>query len=71
MKNKKITSKTKMNEIVSENSDAVEVLFNAGLTCVGCPMAQQETLEEGCMAHGMTKKQIDNLINKLNKNIHS
>jgi len=35
--------------------------------CIGCPAAAMETLEEGCLAHGMDKKQIDNLIKKLNK----
>jgi hypothetical protein len=30
-------------------------------------MAASETFEEGCKAHGMTKKQIDNLIKKMNE----
>ena len=63
-----ITKKTKMSKIIQENPDSVEILFNAGLSCVGCPMAQQETLEEGCKAHGMTDKEIDDLLSKINKN---
>jgi len=63
---KKITKKTKLNEIVQGNPDAVEVLFEAGLGCVGCPMAQQETLEEGCKAHGMNDKDVEKIIKKLN-----
>jgi len=63
----KITAKTKISEIIEKNPDAISVLFDAGLSCVGCPMTMQETLEEGCKAHGMTKKDINKLIEKLNK----
>ena len=62
---KKITKKTKLSEI-TENEKAAEALFEAGLHCMGCPMAMQETIEEGCKAHGMTSKEIDKLIEKLN-----
>ena len=64
---KKITKKTKMNEIISENPDAIEILFNAGMGCVGCPMAQMESLEEGCLAHGIDEKEIDKLVKKINE----
>jgi hypothetical protein len=30
-------------------------------------MAMQETLEQGCLSHGMTEKQIDKLVKELNK----
>ncbi len=63
----KITKKTKISEVINETPAAIEILFEAGLTCVGCPMAQQETLEEGCLAHGMGENEIENLIKRLNK----
>ncbi len=63
---KKINSKTKLSEVIQKNPDAAEILFNAGLSCVGCPMAMQETLEEGCKAHGMNQKDIDELVGRLN-----
>jgi hybrid cluster-associated redox disulfide protein len=62
----KITAKTRLSEILKQNPDAAEILFKAGLSCIGCPMTMQETLEEGCKAHGMSKKEIDDLIKKLN-----
>ena len=62
----KITKKTKINEVIQKNLDAVGILFEVGLTCVGCPMAQEETLEEGCKAHGMDDKKIKELVDKLN-----
>ena len=62
-----ITKKTKLSELMN-NEKAVEILFESGLSCIGCPMAMQETIEEGCKAHGMNDKEIDRLIEKLNKN---
>ena len=41
--------------------------FYRGLYCVGCPAVSQETLGQGCIAHGMNKKQIAEILNKLNK----
>jgi len=64
---KKITAKTKLNEILKINENAAEILFESGMGCIGCPAAQMETLEQGCLAHGMTKKQIEEIIKKLNK----
>ncbi len=63
---KKINNKTKLSEIIQKHPDAAEVLFEAGLSCVGCPMAMEETLEEGCKAHGMGEKDIDELVRRLN-----
>ena len=68
-KTKKITGKTKLNEIMEINPELAGVLFESGMGCCGCPAAQMETLEEGCLAHGMTKKQIDEIVKKLNKKL--
>ncbi|MFQ5531669.1 MAG: DUF1858 domain-containing protein [Candidatus Nanoarchaeia archaeon] len=66
-KTQKITGKTKLSEILEKNPDAAEILFESGMACIGCPMSMQETLEMGCMAHGMSKKDINELVKKLNK----
>jgi hybrid cluster-associated redox disulfide protein len=67
MTNKKITSKTKISEILRINPEAIEILFNEGMGCIGCPMAQMETLEDGCKAHGMSDVKVKELLKKLNK----
>lgn len=67
MTNKKITKQTKISEIVQSKPQAVELLFKAGMGCIGCPMAQMETLEQGCKAHDMTDKEIEELVDKINK----
>jgi len=63
----KITEKTKLSSLLGKNQKAAEILFEAGLACVGCPMVMHETIEQGCLAHGMTKKEINELIKRLNE----
>ena len=63
----KITKKTKLSKILEKKPKSNRILIKAGMECVGCPMAMQETLEQGCLAHGMTKKQINKIIEELNK----
>ena len=63
----KITKKTNMYWLLIRKPDLAGLLISSGMGCIGCPMAQMETIEEGCKAHGMTEKQIDKLIIKLNK----
>jgi hybrid cluster-associated redox disulfide protein len=67
MAKKKITKNTKIGEILETNPELAEVLMGSGMGCCGCPAAQVETLEEGCKAHGMTDKDIDKLLIKVNK----
>ncbi len=62
-----ITKETLIGDVLEMRSDAGEILFGAGLCCVGCPMSQQETIEQGCLAHDLSKKEIDELIKRLNK----
>ena len=51
-------------EIISTDPNAVPILMEAGMHCVGCPSAQAETLEEACMVHGID---VDALVFALNK----
>ncbi|MFH1801430.1 MAG: DUF1858 domain-containing protein [archaeon] len=62
----KITQKTKLNKVLQEKPEVAEILFESGMGCVGCPMAQQETLEDGCKAHGFSDEEIERLVKKLN-----
>lgn len=62
----KITKKTPLHELAS-NREAAMILMESGLHCVGCVAAKFENLEQGCKAHGMSDKDIEKLIKKLNK----
>jgi hybrid cluster-associated redox disulfide protein len=65
----KITRKTNMYWLLIRKPDLAKILISSGMGCLGCPMAQIETIEDGCKAHGMSAKEIDKLVQKLNKKI--
>ncbi|MCD7836386.1 MAG: DUF1858 domain-containing protein [Lachnospiraceae bacterium] len=48
-----ITKEMTIGEIIAANPDAVPVLLDAGMHCLGCPASQAESLEEAAMVHGI------------------
>lgn len=68
VKQNKITKEMTFEELLEKNPESMNILFESGLHCIGCHMSVYETIEQGCLAHGMNKKQIDALIKKLNEN---
>jgi len=68
--NNPITRKSKLGQIVEDYPAAANLLLEKyNLHCVGCFAAIYETLEEGARAHGMDDKQIDKMVDDLNKAI--
>ena len=51
-------------ELIRKKPEAIEILMQFGMGCVGCPSAQMETLEEAAQVHGMD---IDKMIDTLNQ----
>ena len=66
---KEITKKMIFAELLEKHPEAANILFESGLHCIGCGGAMYETIEQGCLAHGMSKKEIGELIKKINKEI--
>jgi len=64
---KKITKDTKLGDIMQINPEAGMVLFEYGLHCIGCGFSAMETLEQGCLAHGMSEKEIQEILKRVNK----
>lgn len=64
---KEITKDTKIIDIMYINPKAADMLLDTGFHCIGCPMSMAETIEEGCMVHGMSKREMNALIKELNK----
>jgi len=63
----KITSTTKILELVEKYPESIEVFIKNGMHCFGCAVAAFETIEEGCEAHGLDA---DKIIKELNKKIN-
>jgi hybrid cluster-associated redox disulfide protein len=61
-----ITKEMSIAEVISRYPETIPVLMKTGMHCIGCPMAMQETLEEGLAAHGID---VDKVIEELNKTL--
>jgi hybrid cluster-associated redox disulfide protein len=68
----KISKKTTFAQLLNQHPDVAEILFEKGMHCIGCPMAMQETLEQGAIAHGINAdklvKEINEKLDKIEKN---
>ena len=45
-------------EILEMKPEAVEILTEAGMHCIGCPASAGETLEEACEVHGIDVEEV-------------
>ena len=61
---KKITKDMTFEEAINENPEVSSILAENGLMCATCPMAQSETIEQGCEAHGID---VEDILEKVNK----
>lgn len=66
MAGKKITKNMSFKEIVEKHPETFEVFVKNGMHCMGCHMAQFETLEEGAKAHNLD---VDKLVQELNDSL--
>ena len=65
MKDKeKISKKMTFAEILQRHPELAEVFMEEGMHCVGCPMSAQESIEDGCKAHGLEPEKIIKKIKK-------
>jgi len=61
-----ITKDMLISEIVGKYPQVAGVIQSYGLHCVGCHVSAYESLEEGCLGHGMDEQEIDNLVKDIN-----
>ncbi|MBI4440202.1 DUF1858 domain-containing protein [Candidatus Woesearchaeota archaeon] len=69
----KITRQTTIQQIFDMHPDKAyrlaSIMSEAGLHCIGCHASLWESLEQGMLAHGMSDKQIDALVEQLNAEV--
>ena len=58
-----IDKKMTIGELLEKAPEKAEILLEAGMHCLGCMAAHDETLEEACEVHGID---VDELVEKLN-----
>ena len=58
-----IEKTTKIGQLLEENPEKADILLEAGMHCLGCRVAHEETIEEACEVHGID---VDEMLEKLN-----
>lgn len=67
-----VTKEMSFGEIMEKYPVAVEILMNSGMHCIGCSVAEFETLEQGALMHGINPDKIVKSINdKIKKSMKS
>ncbi len=56
-------------ELLEKYPETVPIMMKYGLHCVGCHLAQMETIEQGCLGHGMDKEEIEKMLKEMNESI--
>lgn len=67
MNKKKINKNTNIAELIENDPEMNDVLYEYGLYCGNCYAAGYDTLEAGAMSHGLEEDEIEELIQELNK----
>lgn len=65
----KITKDMTFQQVIEKYPNSVDVMLNYGLHCIGCHVASWETIEQGAAAHGLKKKDIEKMLDEMNKKI--
>ena len=58
-----ITKDMTIGNVINIKKNAQEIFMEYGMGCVGCPSAQNETLEDAASIHGLN---LDELLDRLN-----
>lgn len=68
-KDNKITKQTLIGEALKICPESAEIMFDYGLHCIGCCGATMESIEDGAKAHGLSDKEIQEMMDKINKKV--
>jgi hybrid cluster-associated redox disulfide protein len=66
-KRSKITKGMTIGEVIKKHPKSVFVFIDYGLHCVGCPMAEPETIEEAAKLHRINLEKFLKDLNKITK----
>ena len=65
MAESKINKDMTIEEAVRQYPETIPIFLNYGLHCIGCHVANWETIEQGAITHGITN--FDSMLQDLNK----
>ncbi|MBU0629114.1 MAG: DUF1858 domain-containing protein [Nanoarchaeota archaeon] len=56
-------------EVLEKYPETAKIMLKHGLHCIGCHVAAFESVEQGCLGHGMSSEAVDNMIKEMNSAI--
>ncbi len=62
-----ITKEMKISTIVTRYPESIDIFFDFGMGCVGCPSAAFESVEDGAKKHGLNEDELEDLLDQLNE----
>lgn len=62
----KITKDMIITDILAVDPMIANILTGQGMHCLFCGAAENETLEEACMVHGISGEQVDLMVAQIN-----
>jgi hybrid cluster-associated redox disulfide protein len=65
----KVSKTMALGEIIQKFPNSAQLLAEAGLHCIGCHVSAFETLEQGCKAHDLSDKEIEELVKRINSTV--
>jgi len=63
----KITADMNFSEVLEKYPQTASIMMKYGLHCIGCHVAAFESIEQGCMAHGMKEEDLKKMLKDMNK----
>jgi hybrid cluster-associated redox disulfide protein len=59
----KVVNETLIRDIVNMGPEAIQILMNFGMRCIGCPASQAESIKQAATVHGID---VEKLVQSLN-----
>jgi len=59
-----VNKQMSIGEILDVDQRCAPIFLSFGMHCLGCPMSRGESIEDACMAHGVSA---DELVEQLNE----
>ncbi len=71
MESQKVTKDMTIGEVVNKYPESSTIMLSYGLHCVGCAVNPYESIENGCLGHGIDENTINKLVHEINKKLEN
>lgn len=62
-----IKKNMKIGDVLEKHPETYHIMLKYGLHCVGCHVSLFESIEQGSLAHGLNKGEIEKMVKEMNE----